>query len=377
MTDSFYFSTDGLTVGYNGKALISDITLGLKQGEILTLIGPNGSGKSTILKSITRHLAAIAGTVMIDGRNMRSLSGKETATKMAVVLTDRIRPELMTCGELVATGRYPYTNSFGSMTRHDHEVVLEALRRVHAEELYDRDFSELSDGQRQRIMLARAICQEPEIIVLDEPTSYLDIKHKIELLEILSDMAKSKGITVVMSLHEIDLAYKVSDKIVCVNGEKIAAYGTPEEIFSDESIRRLYHIERGSYQVLTGSVELAKPSGPPCCFAVGGGGYGIPFYRALQKKGISFAAGILFANDMDLPVASALAAQTVTTAAFEPVSDLAVTQAKELLEAVDTVIDCGCPSGAFNRANQSLLTLAKETGKRIITSCNEIREGQL
>lgn len=377
MTDSFYFSTDGLTVGYNGKALISDITLGLKQGEILTLIGPNGSGKSTILKSITRHLAAIAGTVMIDGRNMRSLSGKETATKMAVVLTDRIRPELMTCGELVATGRYPYTNSFGSMTRHDHEVVLEALRRVHAEELYDRDFSELSDGQRQRIMLARAICQEPEIIVLDEPTSYLDIKHKIELLEILSDMAKSKGITVVMSLHEIDLAYKVSDKIVCVNGEKIAAYGTPEEIFSDESIRRLYHIERGSYQVLTGSVELAKPSGSPRCFAVGGGGYGIPFYRALQKKGISFAAGILFANDMDLPVASALAAQTVTTAAFEPVSDWAVTQAKELLEAVDTVIDCGCPSGAFNRANLSLLTLAKETGKRIITSCNEIREGQL
>ena len=377
MTDSFYFSTDDLTVGYNGKALISDITLGLKQGEILTLIGPNGSGKSTILKSITRHLAAIAGTVMIDGRNMRSLSGKETATKMAVVLTDRIRPELMTCGELVATGRYPYTNSFGSMTRHDHEVVLEALRRVHAEELYDRDFSELSDGQRQRIMLARAICQEPEIIVLDEPTSYLDIKHKIELLEILSDMAKSKGITVVMSLHEIDLAYKVSDKIVCVNGEKIAAYGTPEEIFSDESIRRLYHIERGSYQVLTGSVELAKPSGPPCCFAVGGGGYGIPFYRALQKKGISFAAGILFANDMDLPVASALAAQTVITAAFEPVSDLAITQAKKLLEAVDTVIDCGCPSGAFNRANLSLLTLAEETGKRIITSCNEIREGQL
>jgi iron complex transport system ATP-binding protein len=159
---------------------------------------------------------------------MRTISGKEIATKMAVVLTQRVRPEMMTCRELVAAGRYPYTGSFGLLTAHDKEVVERSLDRVHALDIADQDVTAISDGQRQRVLLARAICQEPEIIVLDEPTSFLDIRHKIELLDILSDMAKNNGITVVMSLHESDLAERISDRIVCVKGDRIAAYGTPE-----------------------------------------------------------------------------------------------------------------------------------------------------
>ena len=305
MKNNSYFSTDSLTVGYNGRALISDITLGLKKGEILTLIGPNGSGKSTILKSITRHLAAISGVVYIEQKNMRTMSGRDMATRMAVVLTERVRPELMTCGELVASGRYPYTNSFGKLTARDHEIVRDALCRVHAEELYDRDFTAISDGQRQRIMLARAIAPEPEIIVLDEPTSFLDIKHTIELLEILNDMAKKQNITVVMSLHEIDLACKISDKIVCVKGDHIAAYGQPDEIFSDERVRELYDIEHGSYNALLGSVELAKPAGEAKIFLIGGSGYGVKYYRALQKAAVPFAAGILWKNGFTVTVSAA------------------------------------------------------------------------
>lgn len=358
MQTDFYFSTDSLTVGYNGKALISDISLGLKKGEILTLIGPNGSGKSTILKSITRHLATISGVVYIDSMNMRTMSGRDTATRMAVVLTDRVRPELMTCGELVASGRYPYTNSFGKLTARDHEIVMESLRRVHAEDLYHRDFTAISDGQRQRIMLARAICQEPEIIVLDEPTSFLDIKHKIELLEILNDMAKNQNITVVMSLHEIDLACKVSDKIVCVKGDHIAAYGKPDEIFTDERINQLYEIERGSYNALLGSVELSRPQGTPRYFLIGGNGYGIPYYRMMQKANIPFAAGILFENDVDFAVASVLAAEVVSAKAFEKISDDVIAQAKQIIDHTEAVIDCGCPIGDFNHANRILLEYA-------------------
>ena len=210
----YYFKTEKLTVGYDGKPLISDIDIGIEKGEILTLIGPNGSGKSTILKSITRHLESISGVVSIDGADMRRMSGRDVATRLSVVLTERINPELMSCGDIVATGRYPYTSHFGLLTAKDREIVRDSLEKVHATELYDRDFREISDGQRQRVMLARAICQEPEIIVLDEPTSFLDIRHKIELLNILSEMAKERGITVIMSLHEIDLAYKISDKII-------------------------------------------------------------------------------------------------------------------------------------------------------------------
>ena len=358
MANDFYFSTDSLTVGYNGKALISDITLGLKKGEIMTLIGPNGSGKSTILKSITRHLATISGVVYIDRKNMRAMSGRDLATRMAVVLTERVRPELMTCGELVASGRYPYTNAIGRLTAHDHEVVLDALRRVHAEDLYDRDFSAISDGQRQRIMLARAIAQEPEIIVLDEPTSFLDIRHKIELLEILNDMATKQDMTVVMSLHEIDLACKVSDKIVCVKGDRIAAYGKPDEIFSDDRINSLYDIERGSYNALLGSVELSKPEGEAKTFLIGGAGCGIRYYRALQKANIPFAAGILFENDVEYAVASDLAQEVVAAKAFSPVADAEIERARLLIDRVPTVIDCGCPVGDFNRANGELLRYA-------------------
>ena len=187
-----YFETRGLAVGYNGQVLIHDIDISIEKGKILTLIGPNGAGKSTILKSITRHLQKIGGEVSIGGRDVYRWAAREMARQVAVVLTDRIRPELMTCGEVVAAGRYPYTNALGRLTAADREIVRQSLERVHALELEDRDFSTLSDGQRQRVMLARALCQEPEVIVLDEPTAYLDIRHKIELLDILREMAREK-----------------------------------------------------------------------------------------------------------------------------------------------------------------------------------------
>ncbi len=363
-----------LAVGYHGKPLIADIAFSLMPGEILTLIGPNGSGKTTILKSITRHLPAISGTVYVDGKNSRVLDGRTFATKMAVVLTDRVRPELMTCRELVAAGRYPYTGSFGRLTMHDREIVDNALAAVHASELAECDISAVSDGQRQRVLLARAICQEPEIIVLDEPTSYLDVRHKIELLEILRTMAKEQGISVLMSLHEIDLAEKVSDKIVCVKGERIAAYGTPDEIFTDARIASLFEIENGTYNALLGSIELRKPQGDARCFAVGGNGSGIPFYRSLQKSGIPFAAGILPENDIDYPVAFALAQRVIRTPAYTSADEAQIEEAKRCIDAAGTVIDCGCPIGAHNRANGELLAYARETGKTILSSLRELSE---
>ena len=369
----YYFKTEKLTVGYDGKPLISDIDIGIEKGEILTLIGPNGSGKSTILKSITRHLESISGVVSIDGADMRRMSGRDVATRLSVVLTERINPELMSCGDIVATGRYPYTSHFGLLTAKDREIVGVSLQKVHATELYDRDFREISDGQRQRVMLARAICQEPEIIVLDEPTSFLDIRHKIELLNILSEMAKERGITVIMSLHEIDLAYKISDKIICVAGDKISDFGTPDEIFTEERIARLYGIENGSYDTLFGSVELQRPAGDPRVFVIGGAGSGIPFYRMLQRCGIPFAAGILYENDVDFRVARALAASVVSARAFEPVDAETQARAAGLLDQAAYAVDCGFPRGAYNRCNEALLSRAEAQGKPILRSAEEIR----
>ena len=300
-----YFHTQDLSVGYDGRALIHDINIQVEKGKILTLIGPNGAGKSTILKSITRHLAKICGQVYIDRQEIYAWSARELAKRVAVVLTDRIHPELMTCGEVVAMGRYPYTNALGHLTARDREIVAQAMERVHALDLAEQDFTTLSDGQRQRIMLARALCQEPEVLILDEPTAYLDIRHKIELLDILREMAHERGITVIMSLHEIDLATKISDYLLCVKGDTIEAFGPPEDILAEGVIERLYDIQRGSYNLLFGSVELAKPRGEPEVFVVGGGGAGIPCYRALQKRQIPFAAGIRTFSRLSKPTSRA------------------------------------------------------------------------
>ena len=369
-----YFETKDLSVGYNGSSLIHDINIQIEKGKILTLIGPNGAGKSTILKTITKHLASIKGTVSVDRNEISQWTPKEMAKQVAVVLTDRIRPELMTCAEVVAMGRYPYTNMLGKLTPEDRRIVEESLSRVHALDLAEQDFSTLSDGQRQRIMLARAICQEPEVIVLDEPTAYLDIRHKIELLDILREMAHEKGITVIMSLHEIDLATKISDYLLCVKGDIIAKFGPPEDIFEGDAIDRLYDISHGSYNLMFGSVELTKPNGKPQVFVVGGGGHGIAVYRALQKRQIPFATGILFDNDVDCQVAMELSDHVVTAPAFNPMTEQHYEMAAQLLSGCHTVIDAGTPIGTFNEMNRRLLVLAAQQEIPIRRGWHYLRE---
>ena len=275
--------TEDLSVGYNGRELIRGIALSLRPGEIMTLIGPNGAGKSTILKSVIRQLALVRGTVCLDGRDMAGLREGDVARRMSVVMTSHISPELMTCFDVAATGRYPYTGRLGILTREDREKVAQCLELVHAAELADQDFSRISDGQRQRVLLARALCQEPEVLVLDEPTSFLDIRHKLELLAILKDMVRRRRLAVLMSLHELDLAQKISDQVVCVHGDKIERQGPPEEIFTPDYMRQLYGGARGSYNALFGSLELEAVAGAPEVFVIGGGGAGIPVYRRLQR----------------------------------------------------------------------------------------------
>ena len=358
-----YFQMKDLSVGYHGNVLIHDICTEIKKGEILTLIGPNGSGKSTILKSITRQLKLIGGTVFFDDTSLMELSYKELSSKMAVVLTERIKTELMNCHDIVATGRYPYTGRLGILSREDEEKVEEAMRAVHAESLGSRDFNNISDGQRQRVLLARAICQEPDIIILDEPTSFLDIKHKLDLLSILRDMAKKKQITVIMSLHEIDLAQKISDKIICVKGDAISHFGAPETIFREDIIRELYEIDNGSFDPCFGSIELPRPEGTPRIFVLAGGGTGIPVFRKLQKENVPFAAGVLYTNDIDYQLARILAMETVTEAPFQEISDEAFARACELMKSCERVIDTGVPVGMCNRRIEELRAEAKRLGK--------------
>ncbi len=344
--DTIYFRTEGLTVGYNGVPLIRDIELSMKRGEILTLIGPNGAGKTTILKNIIRQLEPLGGTVFLDGRKLPELSGHELSTQMSVVLTERVKPELMSCEDVVATGRYPYTGRFGVLSEEDHRIVRESMELVHISELKERDFSETSDGQKQRVMLARALCQQPDILVLDEPTSFLDIRYKLEFLSIIQEMSRQHGLSVIMSLHELDLAGRISDKLACIRGDKVDRFGTPEEIFTEGYIQELYQMTVGSYDERTGNLELTPVKGEPEVFVIAGNGCGTDIYRSLQRRGIPFATGILWENDLDFPTAHALAAKLVSVPAFHGISAEALEQAKELMDSCGHVI-CAFEKGAY------------------------------
>lgn len=361
MANEFYFYTEGLTVGYHGTPLIQNIDICLKRGEILTLIGPNGAGKTTILKSIIKQLALIAGTVFLDGQNMEALSGKELSKKMSVVLTERVRPEMMTCEDVVATGRYPYTGKFGVLTEQDRRIVKDAMELVHIQELKDRDFTKTSDGQKQRVMLARAICQEPDIIVLDEPTSYLDIRHKLEFLSIIQDMSRKRNLSVIMSLHELELAQRISDKIACVKGDHVDRFGSPEEIFTPGYITELYGMTVGAYDERSGNLELEPAKGKPEVFVLCGCGTGTAVFRRLQRAGIPFAAGILWENDLDYPSAKALASEVVSVKPFGRPDRAAFARAKELIGGCREVICTVEPKqmGEFAGEYEELLTCRK------------------
>ena len=355
-----YIWTENMTVGYGKTPLIRQIGIHVRAGEIVTLIGPNGAGKSTILRSVIRQLGLLEGTVYLDGMPMKGMGEREIAKRMSILMTERIHPELMNCEDVVGTGRYPYTGRMGILTAEDRGKVREAMEMVHAWDLASRDFSQISDGQKQRILLARAICQDPSVIVLDEPTSFLDIRHKLELLTILKDLVRRKKVAVLMSLHELDLAQKLSDYIVCVKGEYIERCGTPEEIFTSSYITGLYGITKGSYYAEFGCLEMEPVKGKPQVFVIGGNGSGIPVYRRLQRMGIPFAAGILHENDVDYPIARALASQVISEMPFEPIREETYDRAAEVLASCGQVICCLKEFCTLNDKNRKLAELGRD-----------------
>lgn len=244
---NYYFSTKKMCVGYDGKPLIKEMEITLLKGEVLTLIGPNGAGKSTVLKSIAGQLRLLGGKVYLEEKNLSEMKAGELAKKMSVVFTEKLRAEMKSCRDVVATGRYPYTGWFGVLSEEDERVVDEVMELTHITDICGQEFDRISDGQRQRVMLARAICQEPEIVILDEPTSYLDIRYKLEFLSILQEMREKKGLTVIMSLHELELAKIISDKVLCLKGEYVEKFGTPEEIFRADFMERLFGMDEGGF----------------------------------------------------------------------------------------------------------------------------------
>jgi len=245
-----FVSTDRLSAGYNNRIVLDDVCINAQAGQIMTLVGPNGAGKSTLLKTLAGFLAPNGGCVYLDGENLEEIELKDRASKLSVMFTEKKVSEYTSCYDIVSVGRYPYTGVMGRLNAKDKEIIEKTMKLVSAWELKDCEFSKISDGQKQRVLLARAFVQEPKVLILDEPTSYLDIGYKIEFMSILKDMAKSMNMCVIMSLHELELANAVSDIVVSVSLDgKIEKIGSPDEVLSEEYIAKLFNIKNGKYKL--------------------------------------------------------------------------------------------------------------------------------
>lgn len=356
-----------LAAGY-AAPVVQGVELDLRPGTLTALIGPNGSGKSTILKSLCGRLQPLSGTVIISGKDLEGLRERDVARSLAVLDTARPSPELFTCRDVVEAGRFPHTGRFGSLTHADRAVVQEAIELCGIGDISEREFSTLSDGQRQRALIARAISQEPRVLIMDEPTSYLDISSQLEMLQKLRLLARSRELCIIASLHELALAQKAADHIVAVARGRVAFQGSPRDAFTQKRIAGLYGIDPSSFNPVFGSFEMERPRGRARAFVVAGGGCGVDTMRELQRHNVPFAAGVLHQGDMDWSLAGSLATRIVDTPAFEPIEDRAVREAKAVLEDCSALIWRLERTGSMNARNHELLDHARTRGLPVFDS---------
>ncbi|SDT18341.1 ABC transporter ATP-binding protein [Jiangella sp. DSM 45060] len=245
MSGDAVLAADGLTAGYRAGrrrtvAVVESVTASLRPGRLVCLLGPNGAGKSTLLRTLVGSQPALGGSVRLDGAELSRLTARERARRLAVVLTDRVDVGLLTARDLVSMGRTPRTGWFGPLHRSDGDVVDWALHAAGATELAGRHLDELSDGERQRVMVARALAQEPSVLVLDEPTAFLDLTRRVELMALLRRLAAETGLAVLMSMHDLELALRTADEIWLVHPGGRFQAGAPEDLGADGSIAAAY-----------------------------------------------------------------------------------------------------------------------------------------
>ena len=360
-----------LETGYKDKTVLSDINLSFAPGTFTSLLGPNGAGKTTLLRTLSRHLAPVQGEIFVLGKNLADISAMALARTMAVVLTEQVAPPLFTVFEFTALGRYPHTDFLGRLGPQDRHAVIQALSAVHADDLAHRPFADLSDGERQKVLVARALAQQPRLLLLDEPTIHLDLKHRVEVMAILRDLCRSQNMAVVASLHDVDVAAKVSDQVALIKNGTLSAYGPPESVLTGPAVADLYDFNSADFDRRLGGIELRSSGHRGRVFVVAGMGSGALVYRMLAKKGYAVSTGVLHTNDLDFFVARSLGAKGTSQPPMTPVNGSTTREAMAQMEACDAVIDCGFEVGPLNRRNMDLITAAVQNGRLVLSLRSE------
>jgi iron complex transport system ATP-binding protein len=232
-----------LSLGYGDRLVVPDLDLAVQDGRITVVVGPNASGKSTLLRGLARLLPPRAGHVLLDGRPITERPPRQVATVLGVLPQQPIAPEGISVADLVGRGRYPHQGMFRRWTVADEEAVAEALALTDTLDLADRSLDELSGGQRQRVWIAMALAQQTDILLLDEPTTFLDVAHQVEVLDLLVDLNERRGTTVVMVLHDLNLAARYADVLVIMSDGRVVASGAPAAVLDAETVRSAFGLD--------------------------------------------------------------------------------------------------------------------------------------
>jgi len=365
----------GITFGYNRQPLLYDVHFQVRAGEMVGLLGPNGSGKTTLLRLISGVLRPQEGTVVLDGRDARAWGRREMARRVAVVPQEMHVPFAFTVQELVSLGRTPYARLLGSSTQEDQRLVRNALQATDIEALAGRIFNELSGGERQRVTVAMALAQRPALLLLDEPTSHLDIKYQIELLELVQRLNRETGVTVIAAMHDLNLAARYFPRLLLFQ-RGIVADATPAEVLEPHLLRRVYGINvqvgilRGAehISILPPGNDVVADDEPPATqprvHVMAGGGSGELLMRALADARIPFSVGALNIGDSDHTLALRLAQDVITEQPYAPISPAVLEKVRARLSQIALLILCPVPVGP---GNLSLLYEAVEAAQRSVT----------
>lgn len=241
-TPSSRLQAEGLSLGYRDRTVVEHLDLEVLDGAVTAIVGPNGCGKSTLLRGLARLLPAQAGRVLLDGQALSSIPTKQVARQIGLLPQAPVAPEGLTVAELIAHGRHPHQGLLRRASREDDAVVAEAMELTDTLGLAERVVEELSGGQRQRVWIALALAQRPSILLLDEPTSFLDIAHQIEVLDLVRSLNAGRGTTVVMVLHDLAMAARYSDHLVAMREGRIVAQGPPLEVVTEELVREVFDV---------------------------------------------------------------------------------------------------------------------------------------
>lgn len=364
----------GVKCSYGSVEVLSGVTFSVTGGSFVGIIGPNGSGKSTLLRSVSRVLEPYEGAVMLNGNNIYSLTAREVAREMAVVPQETAVNFSFTVEEVVMMGRSPHLGRLQWEGKRDREIVARAMEYTNTSHLAGRPVTALSGGERQRVIIARALAQEPEIILLDEPTSHLDINHQLEILNLLQRLNREEKLTVISVFHDLNLAAQYCDKLVLLQEGRIFALGTPSEVLTAENIKKVYgtnvlvrqHVITGRPVVMLLAPQPRDMAPKGRVHVLGGGGSAAAILSLLVNHGYETTAGVLNVGDIDWEAAGFLQLKVAEEDPFCPVSGRSHAENLELIKSADTCIMAAVPFGHGNLKNLEAAFYARECGKPVI-----------